>query len=385
MTQCRDVRDAAGAGRRHHVRGRGHRRRRGRPPARSCSTPCCRATRRSSPIRPTPGRSSPSPTRTSATTGSPWTTTRPPAVLPRRHRARPGPPAVELAQRGRPRRLAPATACPASPASTPAGSPATSATSAPCPARSGPRRHRRGRAARRAARPSRAPTASTSSRTVTTPSRTGWPTAAAARGRLRLRHQATILRHLARGSTSRWCPRRPRPPTCSPGSPTACSSPTGRAIPPRCPYAIDAIAACSAGCRCSASASATSCSPRARRRHLQASVRPSRRQPSRPQTGHRQRRDHQPEPQLRRRRRGLGRLGRRHPRQPQRRRHRGDPLPRHPPRSACSTTRRPAPAPTTARVSVRGLRRHARRPWAPSARRRPATRSPSTGWPDASE
>ena len=44
--------------------------RRRRRPARSCSTPPCRATRRSSPTRATPGRSSRSPTRTSATTAS---------------------------------------------------------------------------------------------------------------------------------------------------------------------------------------------------------------------------------------------------------------------------------------------------------------------------
>ena len=53
-------------------------------------------------------------------------------VLPRRRRARPGPPPLELAQRGRPRRpAARPTASRASPASTPASSPAASATSAP--------------------------------------------------------------------------------------------------------------------------------------------------------------------------------------------------------------------------------------------------------------
>ena len=47
-------RGAARAGRRHDLRGRGDRRRRptaASPPARSCSTPCCPATRRSSPTR----------------------------------------------------------------------------------------------------------------------------------------------------------------------------------------------------------------------------------------------------------------------------------------------------------------------------------------------
>ena len=60
-----------GAGRRQRVRGRADRRRRRRsPPARSCSTPRCPATRRSSPTRATPVRSSRSRTRTSATTAS---------------------------------------------------------------------------------------------------------------------------------------------------------------------------------------------------------------------------------------------------------------------------------------------------------------------------
>ena len=70
-SQPRRAGGAARAGRRHHLRGRGHRRRARRaawPAARSCSTPCCPATRRSSPTRPTPARSSPSPTPTSATT-----------------------------------------------------------------------------------------------------------------------------------------------------------------------------------------------------------------------------------------------------------------------------------------------------------------------------
>ena len=75
------TRDAGGsadpAGRR-DVRGRGARRRGAGDgaPARWCSTPRCPATRRSSPTRATPGRSSRSPTRTSATTARTPTTTR---------------------------------------------------------------------------------------------------------------------------------------------------------------------------------------------------------------------------------------------------------------------------------------------------------------------
>ena len=85
------------------VRGRGHRRRRRRaawPPARSCSTPCCPATRRSSPTRPTPARSSPSPIPHIGNYGVDAGRRRePPAVLPRRRRPRPGPPPQQLAQR----------------------------------------------------------------------------------------------------------------------------------------------------------------------------------------------------------------------------------------------------------------------------------------------
>ena len=61
------------------------------------------------------------------------------AALPRRGRARPGPPPQQLAQpTATSTRSCAATASPASPASTPAASPATSATPAPCPARSAP-------------------------------------------------------------------------------------------------------------------------------------------------------------------------------------------------------------------------------------------------------
>ena len=64
------------------------------------------------------------------------------------------------------------------------------------------------------------------------------------RGRLRLRHQALDPRpaRATRAARSRWCPRRRRRPTCSPASPTACSSRTVPAIPPRSTYARDNIA-----------------------------------------------------------------------------------------------------------------------------------------------
>ena len=78
----RTERDAAnarrpGPRRRVHLRGRALRRQRRCVRARSCSTRRCRDTRRSSPTRATPGRSSRSPTRTSATTASTPPTSRP--------------------------------------------------------------------------------------------------------------------------------------------------------------------------------------------------------------------------------------------------------------------------------------------------------------------
>ena len=80
----------------------------------------------------------------------------------------------------------------------------------------------------------------------------------------------------------------------------------------------------------------------------QAAVRPPRRQPPGAAPGHGSGGDHQPEPQLRRRGRLPRRSGRAHPRQPERRRVRGDARARRRRPSACSTTPRPARAPTTA-------------------------------------
>ena len=126
-----------------HVRGRGHRgraARRGRHRRGRVQHGAVAATRRSSPTRPTPGRSSPSPTPTSATTGPTPTTTRPPGPSAGAWWCATWPAAARnwRADRG-PRRLPrAATACPASPGSTPGASPATSATPAPCPAPSAP-------------------------------------------------------------------------------------------------------------------------------------------------------------------------------------------------------------------------------------------------------
>ena len=88
--------------------------------------------------------------------------------------------------------------------------------------------------------------------------------------------------------------------------------------------------------------------PRHRRRDRQAALRAPRRQPPRAAPGLRPGGDHQPEPQLRRRRGLPRRPGRGHPRQPERRRLRGDAPAATSRRAACSTTPRPARARTTA-------------------------------------
>ena len=69
----------------------------------------------------------------------------------------------------------------------------------------------------------------------------------------------TILRHLVGARVSRRGGARVArpPPTSSPASPTACSSRTAPAIPPRSPASRTPCARCWARCRCSASASAT--------------------------------------------------------------------------------------------------------------------------------
>ena len=167
-----------------------------------------------------------------------------------------------------------------------------------------------------------------------------WPTTSASSGR----SCATS----APSPRSRWC-RRPRPrPTSWPASPTACSCPTARATRPMVPYAVDAIGELlGAGAGVRHLPRPPAAGPGHRRRDGEAAVRPPRRQPPGAQPGHRPGGDHQPEPQLRRGRRLAGRPGRGHPRQPQRRRVRGDAGARTRRPSACSTTPRPGRAPTT--------------------------------------
>ena len=135
--------------------------------------------------------------------------------------------------------------------------------------------------------------------------------AATARGRLRLRHQAhdpappgVVVRR--RGGAGA----RPRPPTCSPASRPACSSRTARATRPRCPYASDAIAGLLGDVPIFGICLGHQLLGRALgRRDGEAPVRPPRRQPPGAQPRHRHGRDHQPEPQLRRRRRLARRAG----------------------------------------------------------------------------
>ena len=220
-------------------------------------------------------------------------------------RARAGPPPQQLAQRRRPRRL------PAAPRrarhrrrSTPAGSPATSARRAPCPARSAPADETALKAAaagepgtdgvdlvaagdhRRAVHGRRRRRRAGSS-----------PTTSASRRRSCATSSGLATVEVVPAST----PGRRR---AGPRSPTACSCPTARATRRRCRTRSTPSAACSARCRCSASASATSCS---RRRSAATTVKlpfghHGGNHPVR-HVGHRPGRDHQPEPQLRGRRR----------------------------------------------------------------------------------
>ena len=171
----------------------------------------------------------------------------------------------------------------------------------------------------------------------------------AARRRLRLRHQdARILRHLGELATVEVVP------ASTPAAEVLARKPrrrvpVQRARRPRRGHLRHRRhrAACSARCRCSASASATSCW---RRRSAATTYKLP--------FGH-----HGGNHPVRRLRDGAVEITsqnhnyavadgsvaarRRHPRQPQRRRDRGPALPRRRPPSACSTTPRPAPAPTT--------------------------------------
>ena len=145
---------------------------------------------------------------------------------------------------------------------------------------------------------------------------------------------------------------------CSSCEPDGVFLSNGPGDPAAVTYAVEAVARLLGKGRSSASAWATSCWRWPRREHLQAQVRPPRRQPAgegpRAPAG----RDHRPEPRLRGRRRRRAAGGRRdHPPQPQRRDRRGPALPPGWMPSRCSTTRRPRPARTTARLSVRALPR----------------------------
>ena len=162
----------------------------------------------------------------------------------------------------------------------------------------------------------------------------------------------TILRHLVgvglprRGGARR---RRP-PPTCSPASPTASSSRTGPATRPRSPARPTRCAAWSARCPVFGICLGHQILGLALGgRHLQAAVRPPRRQPPGAPRGDRPGRDHEPEPQLRGRRRLARPAGRAHPREPQRRRGARASGCSTRPRSRCSTTPRPGPVRTTPR------------------------------------
>ena len=236
-------------------------RRRRRRPARSCSTPRCRATRRSSPTRRTPARSSRSPTRTSATTASTPTTTRAARpVLPGRDRPRPRPPAaatgaptddldgfLRAPRRRRHRRHRHPPAHP------------------PPPRRRRDarrvRHRRRDDAAARPRRPTAAPTASTSSPRSPPPSRTrSGPTTRAC---YVVAYDFGIKRSIlasssARAARSRSCRRR------RPRAEVLAREPDGVFLSngPGDPAAVGVRASttsrrCSARCRCSASASAT--------------------------------------------------------------------------------------------------------------------------------
>ena len=298
-------------------------------PARSCSTPRSPATRRSSPTRATRARSSRSRTRTSATTAPTPTTTRAAAPFCRGvDRARPRPPAEQLARRpsrsptflarhgvpgDRRHRHPPAHPPPARP-------------------RRGARRvrHRRGRGARAAAASRRRPTASTSSR----PSR---PTTrlhrrrsrrAVPRRRVRLRDQAHDPAPPRPAPAASWRSSRPRPrrPTCSSRQPDGVFLSNG----PGDPAAVvgdDRRGPRARGHR------------RPALRHLPRPPDPRLRrsaaatvklpfghhggEPPGPPRADRPGRDHEPEPQLRGRSRRARPRRRDHARQPQRRRVRG--------------------------------------------------------------
>ena len=162
-------------------------------------------------------------------------------------------------------------------------------------------------------RPSPAPTASTSSPRSRRPSRTPSPATAPLRiVAYDFGIKRTILRHLAGLGTVEVVP------ASTPAADVLARQPDGVFLSngPGDPAEVPVrrrrrSASCSARCRCSASASATSCSAgRSAPTTVQAAVRPPRRQPPGARTSTTgSDRDHQPEPQLRRRRRHARRPG----------------------------------------------------------------------------
>ena len=171
------------------------------PPARSCSTPCCPATRRSSPTRPTPARSSPSPTPTSATTAS-----NPADDESRRARSAAGVVVRELARRSQ--QLAGDEDLDAFLRAPRRARHRRHRHPPPHPPHPRRRRHARARSApptrprsRRRRRPSRAPTASTWSPRSPPPSPTPWATARCRVVAYDFGIKRTILRHLGELAT----------------------------------------------------------------------------------------------------------------------------------------------------------------------------------------
>ena len=144
--------------------------------------------------------------------------------------------------------------------------------------------------------------------------------------------------------------RRPPRPRCWPATPTACSSRTGPATRRWCrtrrTRSVELVGKVPVFGICLGPPAAR---PRPRRAHVQAAVRPPRRQPPDPAPAVRRHRDHQPEPQLLRRPGQPRRHRCRDPPQPQRRHERRHPRARARRRSACSTTRRPGPGPHDSR------------------------------------
>ena len=262
-----------------------------------------------SPTRPTPARSSASPIRTSATTAinpADDESRRPfcRGVIVRDLARRPSSWRSHRSLERLPRAT---TAARASPASTPAASPATCATPAPCPAPSGRPAGDVERAALHQAALDRAGDRRASIWSPRSPPPSPTPSGD---GPLRVVAydfgiKRTILRHLGRLATVEVVPARtPGRRGTGPPSPTGCSCPTDPATRPRSATPATPSANCSGevpifGICLGHQLLATALGGQ----HLQAAVRPPRRQPPGPPAGDRGGGDHQPEPQLRGRRR----------------------------------------------------------------------------------